>query len=132
MGEWLEGDVLTNGIRIHYYRAQGKGVASGRSVVLCHGFSDQGRQYGPLARALRDDYDVIMVDARYHGRSEAPRWEEQPDSMSRDLAGLIDALKLDRPVAARALHGRGLCLSRRGALPRHAARDHAGGPRLAR
>ena len=99
MGEWLEGDVLTNGIRIHYYRAQGRGAASGRSVVLCHGHSDQGRQYSPLARALRDDYDVIMVDARYHGRSEAPRWEEEPDSMSHDLAGLIEALGLDRPVA---------------------------------
>ena len=99
MSEWLEGDVLTNGIRIHYYRAQGKGADSRRTVVLCHGNSDQGRQYGPLARELRDDYDVIMVDARYHGYSEAPRWEEEPDSMSRDLAGLIDALKLDRPVA---------------------------------
>jgi N-formylmaleamate deformylase len=99
MGEWLEGDVLTNGIRIHYYRAQGKGANSGRAVVLCHGFSDQGRQYGPLARALRDDYDVIMVDARYHGYSEAPRWAEDPDSMSHDLVGLIDALKLDHPVA---------------------------------
>ncbi len=99
MDEWLEGDVLTNGIRIHYYRAQGQGADSGRSVVLCHGHSDQGRQYGPLARELRDNYDVIMVDARYHGHSEAPRWDEEPDSMSHDLAGLIDALKLDRPVA---------------------------------
>ena len=99
MGEWLEGDVLTNGIRIHTYRAQGKGADSGRSVVLCHGNSDQGRQYGPLARELRDDYDVIMVDARYHGYSEAPRWEEEADSMAHDLAGLIDALALDRPVA---------------------------------
>lgn len=99
MSEWLEGDVLTNGIRIHYYRAQGKGANSGRTVVLCHGNSDQGRQYGPLARKLRDDYDIIMVDARYHGYSEAPRWEEEPDSMAHDLAGLIDALKLDRPVA---------------------------------
>jgi len=100
MGEWLEGDVLTNGIRLRYYRAQGNGAHSGRSVVLCHGHSDQGRQYGPLARELRDLYDVIMVDARYHGYSEAPRWEEEPDSMSHDLAGLIDALHLDRPVAA--------------------------------
>ncbi len=99
MEEWFEGDVLTNGIRIHYYRAQGKGADSGRSVVLCHGNSDQGRQYGPVARALRDDYDVIMVDARYHGYSEAPRWEEDPDSMAHDLAGLIDVLGLERPVA---------------------------------
>lgn len=99
MGEWLEGDVLTNGIRLHYYRAQGAGADSGRSVVLCHGHSDQGRQYGPLARALRDTYDVIMVDARYHGYSEAPRWEEKPDAMSHDLAGLINALGLERPVA---------------------------------
>ncbi len=99
MSEWYEGDLLINGIRIHYYRAQGKGSGSGRAVVLCHGFTDQGRQYGPLARVLCDDYDVIMIDARYHGYSEAPRWEEKPDSMSHDLAGLIDALGLDQPVA---------------------------------
>jgi N-formylmaleamate deformylase len=99
MTEWQEVDVLTNSIRIHYYRAQGKGADSGKTVVLCHGNSDQGRQYGPLARELREDYDVIMVDARYHGYSEAPRWDEEPDSMAHDLAGLIDALKLERPVA---------------------------------
>ena len=52
-----------------------------------------------MARELRDKYDVIMVDARYHGYSEAPRWEEEPDSMAHDLAELIDALGLDRPVA---------------------------------
>ena len=99
MDEWLEGDVLTNGVRIHYYRAQGKGANSGRAVVLCHGNSDMGRRYAPVTRALQDDYDVIMVDARYHGLSEAPRFDEEPDSMAHDLAGLIDALKLERPVA---------------------------------
>ena len=41
-----------------------------------------------------------MVDARYHGRSEVPRAGSDPDAMSADLAGLIEGLSLDRPVAA--------------------------------
>jgi N-formylmaleamate deformylase len=49
---------------------------------------------------LEADYDVIMVDARCHGKSEAPAGGSDTRAMADDLAGLIEGLDLDRPVVA--------------------------------
>jgi pimeloyl-ACP methyl ester carboxylesterase len=91
---WPEADILTNGIRLHYYRTGGDKPP----VVLCHGWSDYGLSWSVLARELEADYDVIMVDARYHGFSEVPRSGHGSAEMAADLAGLIRGLDLDRPV----------------------------------
>lgn len=69
MGEWKEGDVLANGIRMHYTRT---GTGRGPDLVLLHGYSDNGRCWTPVAQALEADYDIVMIDARGHGLSEAP------------------------------------------------------------
>ncbi len=53
-----------------------------------------------MARELEADYDVIMVDARCHGKSEAPAAGNHTRAMADDLAGLIEGLDLDRPVVA--------------------------------
>jgi N-formylmaleamate deformylase len=94
MSEWQQGDVLTNGIRMHYYRTGGDKP----QVVLAHGFSDSGLCWTPVARELEADYDVIMIDARGHGLSEAPTSGYSPKNMGADLAGLIQALGLDKPA----------------------------------
>ena len=62
--------MIANGIRLHYYRT---GDGTKPAVVLCHGFSDSGLCWTPVARQLEADYDVIMLDARGHGLSES-RW----------------------------------------------------------
>ncbi|MHB1318050.1 MAG: alpha/beta fold hydrolase [Anaerolineae bacterium] len=94
MFDWTEGDVITNGMRMHYYRT---GDGTRPPVVLCHGFSDSGLCWTPTARALEVDYDVTMIDARGHGKSEAPEGDYGPVTMATDLAGLIQALGLRRP-----------------------------------
>jgi pimeloyl-ACP methyl ester carboxylesterase len=58
-------DVVANGIRQHLYRT---GSAK-PPVVLLHGFMESGLAWMRAARALEDDYDVLMPDARGHGRS---------------------------------------------------------------
>jgi N-formylmaleamate deformylase len=94
MTGWSQDDVTANGIRLHYYRTSGNKPA----LVLSHGFSDSGLCWPRVARALEGDYDIVMYDARGHGLSEAP--DEGYTAMERadDLAGLIQALKLDKPV----------------------------------
>jgi pimeloyl-ACP methyl ester carboxylesterase len=94
MTEWQQGDVFTNGIRMHYYRTGGDKPA----VVLAHGFSDSGLCWTPVAEALSADYDVIMIDARGHGLSEAPASSYCVKAMGADLAGLIEALGLEMPA----------------------------------
>ncbi len=97
MANWHEGDVNANGIQIHYTRTSGAG--SGKpAVVLAHGFSDDGLCWTPVAEALQADYDVVMADARGHGRSEAPEDGYGSVEQAADLHDVIAALELRRPA----------------------------------
>src|SRR3712207_1489803 len=94
MASWQSSDIEANGIRLHYTRTGGAKPA----LVLAHGFSDDGLCWTPVADVLAQDYDVIMVDARGHGRSAAPEQGYTSIDHANDLAGLIAALGLDRPA----------------------------------
>ena len=91
---WTDGYVLANGIRIHYWRTGGNKPP----LVLAHGSSDDGLCWTNLAKELQDAYDIIMFDARGHGLSDPPTPSDAPDVQVEDLAGLIKALKLERPI----------------------------------
>ena len=93
MSSWQSGDVEANGLRLHYTRTGG----AKPPVVLAHGFSDDGLCWTPVAEALEAEYDVIMVDARGHGRSEAPEQGYGSVEQAEDLRGGIAALELQRP-----------------------------------
>lgn len=95
MGEWKEGDVLANGIRMHYTRT---GTGRGPDLVLLHGYSDNGRCWTPVAQALEADYDIVMIDARGHGLSEAPEEGYGAEAMADDVKGVCDALALADPI----------------------------------
>jgi N-formylmaleamate deformylase len=91
---WQTGDVITNGIRMHYTRTGGDKP----SLVLAHGFSDDGLCWSLFAKALEADFDIVMIDARSHGRSEAPDADTSPEVQAHDCAGLIKALGLNKPI----------------------------------
>jgi N-formylmaleamate deformylase len=92
--DWFNGDVETNGIRMHYFRTGGDKPP----MVLSHGATDSGLCWTRVARALEPDYDVIMPDARGHGLSAAPLTGYSNADHAADLAGLIAALGLERPA----------------------------------
>lgn len=94
MSKWFSDRIATNGIQIYYTRTGGNKPP----VVLAHGFSDDGLCWTPVAEALETDYDVIMVDARGHGRSDAPDGGYNATTMATDLAGVITGLGLNKPV----------------------------------
>jgi pimeloyl-ACP methyl ester carboxylesterase len=91
---WTDGYVAANGIRLHYWRTGGAKPA----LVLAHGSSDDALCWTSLAKELTDRYDVIMFDARGHGLSDPPTAADPVDVQVEDLAGLIKALKLDKPI----------------------------------
>lgn len=93
MSAWQSEYVESNGIRLHYTRTGGDRPP----FVLAHGFSDDGLCWTPLAECLALDYDVLMVDARGHGRSDAPGAGYGDRISAEDLAGLITALGLEKP-----------------------------------
>ena len=103
MSEWFSGEVIANGIKIHYWRTGGDRPP----VVLSHGITDNGLCWTRLARALEDAYDVIMPDARGHGFSDAPEEGHSSEDRAADLAGLIRALGLEDPTPVLVGHSMG-------------------------
>jgi N-formylmaleamate deformylase len=89
-----EHDTTVHNIHIHYTRT-GKGDKP--PLVLLHGFSDNGKCWLPVMQELAGDYDLILPDARGHGLSQRVQEGEAVDNAA-DMAGLIEALKLEQPV----------------------------------
>ena len=113
MAPWESGDVQVNGVRLHYTRTGG----AKPPVVLAHGFSDDGLCWTPVAEVLALDYDVIMVDARGHGQSDAPEQGYTMADMAGDLRGVITELRLYRPTVVGHSMGGGTALALAGLYP---------------
>jgi pimeloyl-ACP methyl ester carboxylesterase len=91
---WSQGDVVANGIRQHYYRTGGDKPP----LLLLHGILEGALAWLRTARALEQDYDVIMLDTRGHGDSEGIASGYSPTLLAADTASAIRALGLG-PVA---------------------------------
>ena len=94
MTTWTRGDCETNGIRVRFLRTGGDKPP----IVLLHGLIGSGACWAPLARALEDELDVVMPDARGHGGSSAPERGYGYDDLASDVVGLVRGLELARPV----------------------------------
>lgn len=90
---WIQDSVQVNNMSMFYTRTGGEKPV----IVLAHGFSDNGMCWLPLAQALCAEYDVILPDARGHGRSSRVQPGEKVNR-AEDLAGFIRALGLERPI----------------------------------
>lgn len=86
--------IQCNGVNLHYYRTGGEKAP----LVLVHGISDDAMCWQTVAEALSEDFDVVMVDARGHGMSEAPEEDYTLFNMATDLAGVIEGLGLNQPI----------------------------------
>jgi N-formylmaleamate deformylase len=91
---WSTAICETNGIYIHFTRT---GV-NGFPIILLHGLATNGLCWTDLARNLEGAYDVIMPDARGHGKSSAPDDGYRYENHANDVAGLIKALRLPSPI----------------------------------
>jgi non-heme chloroperoxidase len=87
------------GLRLH---VREWGPPHGRPILLIHGWSQNhlcwAKQY---ESALADEFRLVAFDLRGHGMSEAPlEPEHYTDARlwAADVAAIVDALALDRPV----------------------------------
>jgi N-formylmaleamate deformylase len=87
--------VDVDGVRLHVTRA---GDADAPPLVLSHGITDDGPCWTEVAEAFAATHEVVMVDARGHGRSEAPVGGYGPDEHAADLLGVVRVLGLRDPV----------------------------------
>jgi proline iminopeptidase len=71
-------------------------------MVFIHGWGGSGRYWESTARALSDKFDCLIYDLRGFGRSPLSPESKSPEERyeltgyAEDLAGLLDALKLDK------------------------------------
>jgi N-formylmaleamate deformylase len=91
---WNTAFCETNGITIHYTRTGG----SKPPLIVLHGLIANVACWTALAHALEEDYDVIMPDARGHGKSSAPDHGYRYEDHANDVVGLIQAMRLSSPV----------------------------------
>jgi N-formylmaleamate deformylase len=95
MSSWQSAFIETStGLRLHYTRTGG----AKPPLVLAHGISDDGLCWAPVAEVLQSSHDVIMADARGHGRSDGPPGDYGAAAMAGDLAELIGKLGLNKPA----------------------------------
>ena len=94
MRNFTSADVIAHGTKLHYYRTGGEKPP----LVLVHGITDDGLCWLPVAEILSDTFDVIMVDMRGHGKSEAPDSGYTLENLATELAHLIQALELNKPI----------------------------------
>jgi pimeloyl-ACP methyl ester carboxylesterase len=76
-------------------------VHPGPAFVLVHGLASNARLWDGVATRLAAlGHPVVSVDLRGHGRSSKPDGPYDVPTVAGDLAALIGALGLDRPVVA--------------------------------
>jgi len=83
--------IKTNGTEL-YVRVGGRGPA----VVLLHGFGDTGDMWAPIAAKLVATHTVIVPDLRGMGLSAHPDTGYAKVNEARDIAGVMDTLKVDK------------------------------------
>lgn len=83
--------VRSQGVRIHY-QAEGDGPA----FVLQHGFGDSLESWYELGYvdALKNDYRLILIDGRGHGKSDKPHEPEAYSfqNVTADVVAVLDTL----------------------------------------
>lgn len=88
--------LFVNGLRLHYldWGEEGK-----QAMLLLHGFTTLAHAWDMVAPAFGDSYHVLAMDQRGHGDSQ---WADDAAYTTEDhlvdIAGFVDALKLDKFV----------------------------------
>jgi len=85
--------LTVQGIELYY-----EDVGQGHPVVFLHGFTGSGRDWTRQVEAIRDRYRCVTLDFRGHGRSSAPKNEEDYSIYlnGADVLHLLDGLDIPR------------------------------------
>jgi N-formylmaleamate deformylase len=91
--ELYERDVVANGALLHVHRTG----TTKPPLVFAHGIMDDGLCFSPVAEHLAEDFEIVLYDARGHGRSGPSSRDTTLLVRARDLGGLVGVLGLKRP-----------------------------------
>ena len=85
--------VKVNNINLYYDQ-----TGEGEAIVFLHGYTGSGRDWVSQVNTISNTYRAITVDARGHGKSEAPGTEDEYaiHIFSEDVFALLNELGIDR------------------------------------
>lgn len=101
----VTGRTETNGIEMAWRMWRGPRRVTHPPVVLLHGVLQSGEGMTNLAAHLARRGPVLVPDLRGRGDSDQPEDGYDPATMADDVAGLVEALGIERPVVIGRLHG---------------------------
>jgi pimeloyl-ACP methyl ester carboxylesterase len=87
----MEGKIAVRGVQL-WYRISGEG----EPVVQIHGAGFGHFNFDPATPELSEHFRVVDYDMRGYGQSDRPVQDYDMEVWADDLAGLMDALELDR------------------------------------
>jgi pimeloyl-ACP methyl ester carboxylesterase len=77
------------------------GPVDGPPLVLIHGLgNDSLENWYELIKRLRHRYRIVAVDIRNHGKSDKPRERFEISQMADEVAGMMDAVGIDKTAVA--------------------------------
>jgi len=88
--------VLANGVTLAVTEYQ-PATEGAPAVVLVHGIGSRGVSWYPIIDDLAAHFRVVSFDLRGHGDSSKPDGGYLLPDYAADLAGLVDALEIERP-----------------------------------
>ena len=85
---------VSGGVRIHYRRSRPEEAREGsrkaQPVVLSHGITDSSECWPGVVGLLGDQFDLVLIDARGHGKSGRP---ESGYSYEAQVTDLVDVMR---------------------------------------
>ncbi|MDP6101982.1 MAG: alpha/beta hydrolase [Dehalococcoidia bacterium] len=87
-GQWLK----TGDLNVHYLDWGG----AGQPVVVLHGAASSCHWYDLVIPHVSDDYRVIALDQRAHGKTDQPNTGYDWGTLARDIIGSLDQLGIQQ------------------------------------
>lgn len=83
--------VVSHGARIYY-----QVIGHGKPLVLLHGNGENSRYFRHQVTYFRNQYQLILIDSRGHGRSTWSRHSLTMELLARDVTAVMDHLKIEK------------------------------------
>ena len=110
--------VRANGLRFAYVE---QGDRDGPALLLLHGYTDSHRSFDLLRPHLPENWRVIAMTQRGHGRSDKPESGYAVADMAADVPALLDALGIDRAIVVGHSMGSAVALHAAASYPNRVA-----------
>jgi 2-succinyl-6-hydroxy-2,4-cyclohexadiene-1-carboxylate synthase len=97
IGNYLEGFMKENRVKVEQIELQVRDYGhAGEAIIFLHFSGANLMMWKRVVPYFQDQFRVILVDLRGHGKSDAPEVGYHMDVMARDVIGIMDHLQIEK------------------------------------